>query len=200
MSGTIRIGILALQGDFAAHARAIGEVGGEPIEVRRPPELGRVSGLIVPGGESTTLLRLMREYGFNEAIPEFHASGRPLYGTCAGLILLAREVLDPAQESLGLLDVVVRRNAYGRQVDSFIDTGTIRLNGGAPAPLEMVFIRAPRIVRIGKDVEVVGDLKGEPTLVRQGTIWGGTFHPELSRPLAVHRRFVDLAGEVAWKG
>jgi len=196
---TIRIGVLALQGDFAAHARAIEEVGGDPIEVRRPAELRRVRGLIMPGGESTTLLRLIREYGFDEAIPDFHASGRLLYGTCAGLIILAREVLDPAQESLGLLDVVVRRNAYGRQVDSFIDIGTIRVNGGAPTSSEMVFIRAPRIVRVGDGVDVIGDLNGEPTLVRQGTIWGGTFHPELSKPLTVHKRFVDLAAGVEWK-
>lgn len=191
----VPIGILALQGDFAAHAEALLAVGGTPVEVRRPEHLALVRGLIMPGGESTTLLRLVSEYGFDVAIPEFNKSGGLLYGTCAGLILLAREVFNPPQPSLGLLDVSVERNAYGRQVESFIDTGAVRLNGGEPVDLEMVFIRAPRIVRVGAGVEVLGDLHGEPTLVRKGTIWGGTFHPELSRPLAIHRRFVELVAE-----
>ncbi|MDM7917139.1 MAG: pyridoxal 5'-phosphate synthase glutaminase subunit PdxT [Candidatus Eisenbacteria bacterium] len=120
------IGVLALQGDFAAHLRAIDQAGGAPIEVRRPEQLDAARGLILPGGESTTFLRLMEEYGFVEAIERFHRRGRPIWGTCAGLILLAREVLDPPQPSLGLLDVTVRRNAYGRQVDSFIAGGRVR--------------------------------------------------------------------------
>ncbi|MFB3906997.1 MAG: pyridoxal 5'-phosphate synthase glutaminase subunit PdxT [Candidatus Eisenbacteria bacterium] len=185
------IGVLALQGDFAAHLRAIDQAGGAPIEVRRPEQLDAARGLILPGGESTTFLRLMEEYGFVEAIERFHRRGRPIWGTCAGLILLAREVLDPPQPSLGLLDVTVRRNAYGRQVDSFIAGGRVRWNGGPPEPLEMVFIRAPRIVRVGEGVEVLGEHAGEPALVRQGTIWGGSFHPELSDPPVVHRRFVE---------
>ncbi len=193
LTAPVRIGVLALQGDFAAHARAIRSAGGEPVEVRRPGQLAQARGLIIPGGESTTLLRLSREYGFNDAIVDFHRNGGHVYGTCAGLILLAHEVLDPPQPSLGLLDVAVRRNAYGRQVDSFVDTGMLRVNGGAPVPTEMVFIRAPRIVRVGAGVQVIGDLKGEPTLVRQGTIWGGTFHPELSSSLEIHRRFVEAA-------
>lgn len=188
-----RVGILALQGDFEAHMRAIREVGGDPVEIRRTEQLGDVGGLILPGGESTTLVRLMDEYGFDEAIHAFHESGGALYGTCAGLILLAREALGPPQRSLGLLDVTVRRNAYGRQVDSFVETGSLRWNGGPPQPAEMVFIRAPRIERIGERVEVIGELNGEPTLVRQGRIWGGTFHPELSSPLEIHRRFLEEA-------
>lgn len=189
-----RIGLLALQGDFAAHGRAVAAVGGDAVEVRRPEQLVGLDGLILPGGESTTLLKLIDEYGFREAIPDFAAAGGAIYGTCAGLILLAREVVDPAQPSLGVIDVTVRRNAYGRQVDSFAAIGSLRANGGPPIPAEMVFIRAPRIVRVGVGVEVIGDLDGEPTLVRQGRIWAGTFHPELSQPLLIHRLFVDFAG------
>lgn len=196
MTRSVRIGVLALQGDFIAHARALAAVGAEPTEVRRPEQLAPLHGLILPGGESTTWLRLMIEYGFNEAIADFHKSGRLLYGTCAGLIMLAREVLNPPQPSLGLLDVSVRRNAYGRQIDSFVDTGTLRWNGGPPESAEMIFIRAPRIVRVGDCVEIIGELKGEPTLVRQGTLWGGTFHPELSEPPMIHRRFVEASSQV----
>lgn len=189
-----RIGLLALQGDFAAHGRAVAAVGGDAVEVRRPEQLVGLDGLILPGGESTTLLKLIDEYGFREAIPDFAAAGGAIYGTCAGLILLAREVVDPAQPSLGVIDVTVRRNAYGRQVDSFAAMGSLRANGGPPIPAEMVFIRAPRILRLGNGVEVIGEFNGEPTLVRQGRIWAGTFHPELSQPLLIHRLFVDFAG------
>jgi 5'-phosphate synthase pdxT subunit len=188
------IGVLALQGDFAAHARALREVGAEAIEVRRPEDLARVSGLVLPGGESTTLLHLFRESGFDRALIDFHAGGGALLGTCAGLILLAREVIEPDQPSLGLLDIVVRRNAYGRQTESFIDTGTLRWNGGAPEPVEMVFIRAPRIVRVGPKVDVVGEHRGDPTFVREGRVWGGTFHPELSTNRDLHKRFALAAG------
>lgn len=189
-----RIGLLALQGDFAAHGRAVTAVGGVSVEVRRTEQLAGLDGLILPGGESTALLKLIDEYGFREAIQAFAAAGGAIYGTCAGLILLAKEVIEPAQVALGMLDVTVRRNAYGRQVDSFAAMGSLRANGGPPVPAEMVFIRAPRIVRVGAGVEVIGDLDGEPTLVRQGRIWAGTFHPELSQPLLIHRLFVDFAG------
>lgn len=194
-----RIGILALQGDFAAHGRAVEAAGGTPVEIRRPTELAEVRGLIIPGGESTTLIRLLREYGFDSAIRDFHRTGAPIYGTCAGLIILAKEVENPHQESLGLLDVTVRRNAYGRQIESFVDVGRIRLNGNGSTESEMVFIRAPRITRIGEGVDVIGDLKGEPTLVRHGTIWGGTFHPELSEPFEIHRWFVEAAARAPRK-
>jgi pyridoxal 5'-phosphate synthase pdxT subunit len=194
MAKRTRIGVLALQGDFAAHGRAISDAGGEPVEVRRPSDLETIRGLIIPGGESTTLWRLIREYGFDHAIRDFHDGGKHLFGTCAGLILLARGVTNPAQEFLGLLDVDVMRNAYGRQVDSFIDEGEVHVNGGDPVLSEMVFIRAPRLIRIGPEVEVIGNLKGEPTLVRQGAIWGGTFHPELSQSRVIHSRFVKESG------
>jgi 5'-phosphate synthase pdxT subunit len=189
----VPIGILALQGDFAAHARAVRSVGGEPVEIRASDQLLGIRGLILPGGESTTLLRLIDEYGLSPAIAEHTQSGGLVYGTCAGLILLAREVREPFQPSLGLLDVTVARNAYGRQVDSFVEMGTLCWNGGRPQPAEMVFIRAPRIVRVGQGVEIIGELKGEATFVRQGAIWGTTFHPELSEPFAIHRRFVEAA-------
>ncbi len=188
-----RIGLLALQGDFTAHGRAVAAVGGEAIEVRRPERLAGLDGLIMPGGESTTLLRLIDEYGFREAIPEFVEAGGSVYGTCAGLILLAREVRDPVQSSLGMIDVTVKRNAYGRQVDSFAAIGSLRANGGPPVSAEMVFIRAPRITRVGEGIEVIGELEGEPTLVRRGRIWAGTFHPELSQPFLIHRMFVEAA-------
>ena len=189
----VPIGILALQGDFAAHARAVRAVGGDPIEIRDCTQLSGIGGLILPGGESTTLFRLIDAYGFGPAIIQLVQRGSLLYGTCAGLILLAREVRDPAQPSLGLLDVTVHRNAYGRQVDSFIETGSLCWNGGKPEPAEMVFIRAPRIIRVGPGVEVVGELRGEATFVRQDTIWAATFHPELSEPFTIHRRFVEAA-------
>ena len=194
MSGA-PIGVLALQGDFDAHARAVRAVGGEPVEIRTPGQLAAVRGLILPGGESTTLLRLVETYGFREAICDFPNGGGLLCGTCAGLILLAREVTEPSQQSLGLLDVSVRRNAYGRQVDSFVETGMLRWNGLAPEPAEMIFIRAPRITRIGPEVEVVGELNGEATFVRQDRVWGVTFHPELSEPSLIHRRFVEAAAQ-----
>ena len=187
-----RIGILALQGDFAAHARAVGSCGAEPVEIRSAERLGEVAALILPGGETTTLLRLLRLGALDRAIGEFHRSGGSLFGTCAGLILLAREVFGPEQESLGLLDVSVERNAYGRQVESFAGVGTVSQNGAAPVPQEMIFIRAPRIRRVGDGVEPIGHLGEEPTLVRAGRIWGATFHPELSEPFEIHRRF--LAG------
>jgi 5'-phosphate synthase pdxT subunit len=186
----VRIGVLALQGDFAAHLTAIQQAGGASIEVRRPEHLSDVGGLILPGGESTTLLRLIDAYGFTDAIRDFRDRGKHVLGTCAGLILLAAEVIIPAQPSLGLLDVTVRRNAYGRQIDSFIETGSVRWNGGPPEAAEMVFIRAPRIVRLGAGVEVLAELHGEPTLVRQANVWGGTYHPELSHDSSVHRRFI----------
>lgn len=188
------IGVLALQGDFAAHARVLDEVGGQAREVRRPEELVDLTGLILPGGESTALLQLMEDLDFAPAVRAFRARGGALWGTCAGLILLAREV-DPPQASLGILDVTVLRNAYGRQVDSFIGNGVLRWNGALPEEAEMVFIRAPRIVRVGAGVEVIGQLKEEATFVRDGRIWGTTFHPELSSDRRLHARFLRMARE-----
>jgi 5'-phosphate synthase pdxT subunit len=180
------IGVLAIQGDYAAHAAALAESGAEPVEVRKPEQLARLDGLILPGGESTTMLKFLKR-GFFEALEEFCGS-HPVFATCAGAILLAREVRNPAQRSLGLLDAVVERNAYGRQIDSTILTAETALPGG---PLEMVFIRAPRIVSAGPAVEVLARRDGLPVLVRQGGIIAATFHPELSHDRRIHRLFVE---------
>lgn len=187
----MRIGVLALQGDFALHAKALARCGAEAVEVRKPGELADCDGLIIPGGESTTLLKLMDEWGFVPAIEKFHAEGKPIFGTCAGLIVLAREVENPRQFSLGLIDIAVERNAYGRQRESFEASGAASLDG-SPVPLEMVFIRAPRIRRVGPGVEPLAEHRGEPVLARQGTVLVATFHPELTEDTAVHRYFCDL--------
>jgi 5'-phosphate synthase pdxT subunit len=181
-----RIGVLAIQGNYASHAQALTEAGATPVEVRKPDQLAGVDGLVLPGGESTTMLKFLEKHGFFAALQEFCAA-KPVFGTCAGAILLAREVLNPPQRSLGLLDAIVERNAYGRQIDSAIITAQTLLEGG---PLEMVFIRAPRIVSVGPGVEVLAQRDGFPTLVRQGRIMAATFHPELSKDRRVHRLFV----------
>ncbi len=182
------IGLLALQGAFDAHGRALRAIGAETVEVRLPDTLNGVDGLVIPGGESTTLLLLLKEYGFDRAIRDFVDSGRPVLATCMGVILLARSVTGPEQESLGLLNVGVARNAYGRQVESFESEGLV---DGRPFP--MVFIRAPRITEVGDDVEVIGSCNDEPVMVRQGNILGATFHPELSGDCRVHEMLVTMA-------
>lgn len=190
VAAEIRVGVLALQGDFHAHAvrlRSAGPSVREVCEVRRPRDLEGLRGLVIPGGESTTLLKLLQFEGLETAIRDFHTRGGHLFGTCAGLILLARDVENPPQRSLDLIDATVRRNAYGRQVDSFIGRGCY---GPAAEPIEMVFIRAPRIVRCGPAVEVLATLDGEPVLVRQGRILGATFHPEMSAESSVHADWV----------
>jgi 5'-phosphate synthase pdxT subunit len=187
----LRIGVLALQGDFALHRRALEQSGVEVVEVRKPHELDEVDGLIVPGGESTTLLKLMEAWNFVPALEKFHGGGKPIFGTCAGLIILAREVESPRQFSLGLIDVAVERNAYGRQRESFEAAGTARLDAG-PVPLEMVFIRAPRIKQIGPGVQVLAEHRGEPVMAQQGRVLVATFHPELTSDTTVHRYFCDL--------
>jgi pyridoxal 5'-phosphate synthase pdxT subunit len=182
-----RIGVLAIQGDYAAHAEALAETGAEPVEVRKPEQLAGLDGLILPGGESTTVLRFLEKHGFFDLLAEFCGT-KPVFGTCAGAILLAREVLNPPQRSLGLLDAIVERNAYGRQIDSAILTAETALPGG---PLEMVFIRAPRLMETGAGVEVLARRDGAPVLVRQGDLMAATFHPELSADRRVHRLFVE---------
>ncbi len=181
------IGVLAIQGNYASHSAALTEAGADPVEVRKPVELEGLDGLVMPGGESTTMLRFLEKHRFFESLVEFCGS-KPVFGTCAGAILLAREVLNPPQRSLAVLDAVVERNAYGRQIDSSIVTAQTSLPGG---PLEMVFIRAPRIVSVGPAVEVLARRDNFPVLVRQGTIMAATFHPELSADRRVHRLFVE---------
>jgi 5'-phosphate synthase pdxT subunit len=192
----MRIGVLALQGDFALHARALARCGPdvEVVEVRKPEQLEDLDGLIIPGGESTTLLKLMDAWGFVPELEKFHAGGRPIFGTCAGLILLAREVTSPAQFSLGLIDLGVERNAYGRQRESFEVPGTAELDG-RPVPVEMVFIRAPRIRRVGEAVRTLARHGGETVMARQGTVLVATFHPELTDDPTVHDYFCRMVAQ-----
>ena len=202
----MKIGVLALQGDFDRHAKALARCGVQAVEVRKPEQLADVDGLIMPGGESTTLLRFLLEHGFDAALPRFLDTGGAIYGTCAGAILLAKRVLSPEQWSLGLLDADIERNAYGRQVDSFeteltdADPSLLAGEGGrAGAPLPAVFIRAPRFRRTGASVRILASLGDEPVIVRQGPILASTYHPELTQDLRVHRYFletvmVDAAG------
>jgi 5'-phosphate synthase pdxT subunit len=185
------IGVLALQGDFALHAAALARCGVAAVEVRKAEQLADLDGLIIPGGESTTLLKLMDAGGFVPALEKFHADGKPIFGTCAGLILLAREVSNPAQPSLGMIDVGVERNAYGRQRESFEATGIATIRG-RPRPMEMVFIRAPRIRRAGPGVERLAEHDGEVVLAQEGTILVAAFHPELTQDSTVHRYFCGL--------
>jgi 5'-phosphate synthase pdxT subunit len=207
---SIRVGVLALQGDFALHAKALARCGGaspgassgevspgpeiEIVEVRKPAQLDDLDGLIMPGGESTTLLKLMDAWGFVPALEKFHAGGRPIFGTCAGLILLAREVTGPAQFSLGLIDVDVERNAYGRQRESFKAAGIAQLDGRR-VPVTMVFIRAPRIRRVGEGVATLARHGDEAVMARQGTILVATFHPELTDDPTIHRYFCRMVAE-----
>jgi 5'-phosphate synthase pdxT subunit len=189
-----RIGVLAIQGDFAAHMATLSEAGAEVYEVRKAAELRQVDGLVIPGGESTTLLKfiLNPDLDYIEAFQEFHQAGKPMFGTCAGLILVAKDVLNPAQFSFGFIDVGVERNAYGRQKESFETVGESYLEGTAK-PLKMVFIRAPRITRLGAQVDLLATCHEEPVMARQGNILVATFHPELTGDLTVHRYFLEMA-------
>jgi pyridoxal 5'-phosphate synthase pdxT subunit len=180
----MEIGVLALQGNFREHAAMLRRLGAEPVEVRKPEQLEGLDGLVVPGGESTTFLRLMRLYGLEEAIRSFE---QPIFGTCAGLIVLGRD-------HLGLVDVEVARNAYGRQVHSF--EADLDL-AGEGEPLRGVFIRAPRVMATGDDVEVLAELDGEPVLLRQGRFLVATFHPELTDDTRVHELFIDAVREAS---
>lgn len=179
------IGVLALQGDFDAHRSRLEELGAEVVLVKKPEQLDGIDGLVIPGGESSTFLKLLGEEGFAR-LGEFVRT-KPAFGTCAGAILLASEVENPKQAGLGALDIRVRRNAYGRQVDSSIREGRF-----LKEPIEMVFIRAPKIERIGADVEVVATEGEDPVMVRKGKTLAATFHPELSADPRIHKYFLDL--------
>ena len=187
-NGTKPVGILAIQGDFAMHAKMLDRIGVPWKLVKLAAGLGEVSALILPGGETTTMLRFFSTEGMGAAIQDFAASGKPIFGTCAGAILLAREVQNPPQDRLGLLDIAIERNAYGRQVDSSVRLGDCAEL--ADHPVEMVFIRAPVIRRVGKGVRVLGRCDGLPVLVEQGNVLAATFHPELTEDESVHRYFL----------
>jgi 5'-phosphate synthase pdxT subunit len=185
----VKIGILAVQGDFAAHAARLVELGADTVEVRTVRDLDGCDGLILPGGESTTQLQFLQEEGLFEAVKKFAADGGAIFGTCAGAILLATEVKNPAQASLGLLDMTVLRNGYGRQLASDVFFGSSKFTD---APIEMVFIRAPIIERVGAGVEVLAEYNGNPVLVQKGYLMAGTFHPELTQDATVHRHFLGM--------
>jgi 5'-phosphate synthase pdxT subunit len=188
------IAVLALQGDFEAHRRALSRIGLASFEARNPEELDGAAGLVIPGGESTTLWKFFEFAPWEEAIRRFAGTGRPILGTCAGAIVLSREVTNPAQKSLGLIDLVVERNAYGRQIDSFVGTAEAPELGG---PLPAVFIRAPRIRAVGPGVEVLARRGDEPVLVREGNVVAATFHPELTDDDRVHHLAFQGAPAVA---
>ena len=187
-STPVTIGVLALQGDYAAHAVALTDVGANAVLVRNVAQLAGLDGLIIPGGESTTFLKFLERDGFLAELAEFVRT-KPTFGTCAGCILLADEVVHPAQASLAVLHATVERNSYGRQIDSSIEHSPSKLGGD---PLEMVYIRAPRILKVAEDVEVLAERDGFPVLVRQGDLLAATFHPELSDDRRVHRLFVEM--------
>jgi len=186
----MKIGILAIQGDYQAHANVLERLGVEHSFVRSVGDVAGLSGIILPGGESSTHLKVMTEEGLFDALKHFAADGGAFFGTCAGAILLAREVHGPAQASLGLIDISVLRNGYGRQLASDVHTGPTKLH---KEPLEMVFIRAPIIESIGKGVEVLAEDAGHPVLVEQGRVLASTFHPELTSDSTVHEHFVEMA-------
>jgi len=181
------IGVLAIQGDFDAHRKRLEELGADVVLVRKPEQLDEIDGLVIPGGESSAFLKILGEAGFAK-LKEF-VRVKPTFGTCAGAIMLAKEITNPNQPGLGALDVRIRRNAYGRQIDSSIRTGETTLPGG---PLEMVFIRAPKIENLGREVEVIARDGQDPVAVRQGKTMAATFHPELSDDRRIHSAFLDL--------
>ena len=186
----MKTGILAVQGDFAAHAAALQSLGAETVEVRIVDDLESCDGLILPGGESTTQLQFLREEGLYDAIRKFASAGHAIFGTCAGAILLASHVNNPPQPSLGLLDMTILRNGYGRQLASDVFFGPCTLKKD---PLEMVFIRGPIIESVGPGVSVLARHSGQPTLVQKDNLLAATFHPELTDDLTVHRHFLSMA-------
>ena len=188
-----KVGVLSLQGDFAAHGEALERAGAEPVFVREREQLNEIDGLIIPGGESTTMLKLLRYENLFDDLGEF-GRRKPVFGTCAGAILMARDVTNPAQESLGLVDIAIERNAYGRQIDSRVvdlDPASDFQERTSPGKLEAVFIRAPIIRRIDEGVRVLAEYDGDPVLIEQGQYLVATFHPELTRDARVHSLFLS---------
>jgi 5'-phosphate synthase pdxT subunit len=192
----VRIGILAVQGDFEAHAAMLHSLGAETVEVRAVADLEGCGGIILPGGESTTQLQFLQEEGLYDAIRKFSQEGGPIFGTCAGAILLATHVKNPDQPSLGLLDMTVLRNGYGRQLASDVFFGQTKLK---EEPLEMVFIRGPIIESVGKNVEVLAEHAGKPALVQKANLLAATFHPELTDDPTVHKHFLQMSESMSAK-
>jgi len=193
MSKCPQIGVLALQGAYDIHAERLNELGAITRFIRTPDQLAFLDGLVIPGGESTTFLKHLERAGFYDVLNDF-VHTKPTFGTCAGTILLAKDVTNPTQRSFAVLDIEVERNAYGRQNDSTILTAETTLAGG---PMEMVFIRAPRITRVADDIQVLATRDGNATLVRKGKLLAATFHPELSDDVRVHQLFLDMVREHA---
>jgi pyridoxal 5'-phosphate synthase pdxT subunit len=188
----MKVGILAVQGDYEAHAAMLARMGVEYVFVRMPGDLVGVDAVILPGGESTTQWKFLVEEGLDKSLAEHAAKGGAIFGTCAGAILLAREVRNPEQQSLGVADITVIRNGYGRQLASEVRQGATAIS---PAPIEMVFIRAPIIDRVGPGVEVLANSEGQPVLIREGRLLIATFHPELTSDATVHEYFLRMANE-----
>lgn len=191
VAGPLRVGVLAMQGAFREHAKALRALGAEAVEVRRPSQLAELSGLILPGGESTTIGQLLQEFGFDSAIRALAAAGKPVYGTCAGMILLADDIAGSDQYRLGLMHMRVRRNAFGRQRESFEAQLSIPAIGSDP--VAAVFIRAPYIESVGEGCEVLSTYEGKIVMARQNNVLATAFHPELTEDLQVHRYFLDMA-------
>jgi pyridoxal 5'-phosphate synthase pdxT subunit len=187
----MKIGVLGLQGDVREHGRALEEVGATPVPVKHPDDLAMVDGLVLPGGESTTIGKLLDHFDLMEPLQDRVDAGMPLYGTCAGMILMASAVTGGEAHGLGILDATVHRNAYGRQIDSFETDLEVK---GFDEPYRAVFIRAPRVETVGSDVDVLAELDGNPVLVRQGKLLASSFHPEMTEDRRVHELFLDMAG------
>ena len=188
-----KVGVLSLQGDFAAHGAAVERAGASPVYVRERSQLGEIDGLILPGGESSTMLKLLHYENLFDDVVDY-GRRKPMFGTCAGAILMARDVTNPAQESLGLMDIKVERNAYGRQVDSRVvelDAEPEFEQRTSPGKLEAVFIRAPIIRRAGQGIHVLAEYAGDPVLIEQGQYLVATFHPELTKDARVHSLFLE---------
>lgn len=184
----MKIGVLAVQGDFDAHRRRLEELGADVVLVRKPEQLDDIDGLVIPGGESGAILRILGPEGVTK-LREF-ARVKPTFGTCAGAILLAKEITNPEQQGIGALDVRIRRNAYGRQIDSSIREGRL-----GDVPVEMVFIRAPKFEKLGPGVEVIATQGSDPVAVREGNVMAATFHPELGEDTKLHQRFLEMVSQ-----
>ena len=191
----INVGVLALQGDFKEHIKMLGKIGVTAVEIRFPEQLEEIDGLIFPGGESTAINKLIDKYGFRERLEDFSGSGRPMFGTCAGLIILASEVSDE-EISLGFIDIRVQRNSYGRQIDSFEDIVSINLDHKPDRKgFKSIFIRAPRIVHTGENVRILSSLGDEVVLARERNILVCAFHPELTDDTRIHEYFIEMIKE-----